>query len=242
MQAIQCQAELESRYAILLQESQETKQFKAEVTQFTKRLEKEAAEHAEEKKGFKEVLDRLEKDKSALEVQVGTARRDFEKMVLDSKDQLAAKDAHIARLEQDLKAAYAEVAIQKLKADQEAAAAVQARKDAEGALERGRVEGASQAEASYNKSFDEALPLIQDDVFTTAWGLAMDLLSVTPEDPRRKNVPLPSKQQAEEEEAEEHAEEKKGFKEVLDRLEKEKADKEAELGKARRDYEDVVRE
>ena len=102
-----------------------------------------------------------------------------------------------------MKAAYAEVAIQKLKADEEAAAALQARRDAEGALERGRVEGASQAEESYNKSFDEALPLIQDDVFTTAWGLAMDLLSVAPEDPRRKNVPLPSKQQAEEEAEEE---------------------------------------
>ena len=126
LQAIQCQAEIESRYAILLQESQEAKQFKAEVTQFTKRLEKEAAEHAEEKKGFKEVLDRLEKDKYVLEVQVGTFRRDYEKVVLDCNGQVAAKDAHIARLERDLKAAYAEVAVQKVRADGEIAAAAQA--------------------------------------------------------------------------------------------------------------------
>ena len=90
-----------------------------------------------------------------------------------------------------------------MKADEEAVAALQARKDAEGALERGRFEGAAQAQESYNKSFDEALPLIQDDVFTTAWGLAMDLLSVAPEDPRRTNVPLPSQQQVEEEAEEE---------------------------------------
>ena len=111
MQSIQCQAEIESRYAILLQESHEAKQFKAEVTQFTKRLEKEAEEHKEEKKGFKEVVDRLEKDKTILEAQLGTVRRDFEDVVHDCKGQVAAKDAHIARLEKDLKAAYAEVAV-----------------------------------------------------------------------------------------------------------------------------------
>ena len=105
-----------------------------------------------------------------------------------------------------MKTAYAKVAVQKMKADEQTAIAVQAKMDAEGAQERGRIEGAAQAKASYDKCFDEALPIIQDNVFTKVWGLGMDLLSVAPEDPRRKDIPLPSKQQAEgegEEEAKE---------------------------------------
>ena len=171
--------------------------------QYSRRLEREAKEHEEEKKGFKEVLDRLEKEKTVREAELGKARREYEDVVHACEDQVIAKDAHIIRLEKDLKAAYAEVTVQKLRADGEAAAAAKAKLDAEGALERGRAEGAAQAKESYDKSFDEALPIIQDDVFTTAWGLAMDLLSVTPEDPRRTNIPLSSLQQADEEVKEE---------------------------------------
>ena len=75
--------------------------------------------------------------------------------------------------------------------------------DAAGALERGRAEGAAQAQESYEKSFDEVVPIIRDDAFTLAWRLAMDLLSVASEDPRRTNIPLPSQQQGEEETEEE---------------------------------------
>ena len=99
--------------------------------------------------------------------------------------------------------AYAEVAVHKVKADEQTALAAQTKLDAEGARERGRAEGSSQAKEAYEKCFDEALPIIKDDVFTTALGLAMDLLSVAPEDPRRTDIPLPSKQPAEEEERDE---------------------------------------
>ena len=99
MQSIQCQAEIESRYAILLQEIHEAKQFKAKVSQFTKRLEKEAKEHEEEKKGFKEVLGRLEKDKTVLEAERGKVRRDYEDVVRSAEEQVVAKDVHIIQFE-----------------------------------------------------------------------------------------------------------------------------------------------
>ena len=123
MQSIQCQAEIESRYAALLQESREAKQFKAEIVQYSRRLEKEAKEHEAEKKGFKEVLDRLEKEKTIREAELGKARREYEEVVHACENQVIAKDAHIIRLEKDLKAAYAEVAVQKVRDDGEIAAA-----------------------------------------------------------------------------------------------------------------------
>ena len=86
-----------------------------------------------------------------------------------------------------------------MRADGEIAAAAQAKLDAAGALERGRAEGAAQAQESYEKSFDEVVPIIRDDAFTLAWKMAMDLLFVAPEDPRRTNFPLPSQQQDDEE-------------------------------------------
>ena len=102
--------------------------------------------------------------------ELGKSKRDYEDVVRECEDRIIAKDAHIIRLEKDLKAAYAEVAVQKLAADGQTALATQAKLDAEGAHERGRVEGTAQAKETYEKCFDEALPVIKDDVFTTTWG------------------------------------------------------------------------
>ena len=51
--------EIETRYALLLKEFRETQQFRVDAVENSKRLAKEADIHAEEKKGFKEALDRL---------------------------------------------------------------------------------------------------------------------------------------------------------------------------------------
>ena len=59
---------------------------------------KEAEDHAEEKRGFKEVLDRLEREKTVREAELGKARREYEDVVHACEDQIIAKDAHIARL------------------------------------------------------------------------------------------------------------------------------------------------
>ena len=96
-------AEIESRYATLLKESREHKQFRVEAVQLTGRLEKEAELHAEEKKGFIKVLDRMEKDKTAREAELGKARRDYEDVVREGEERLIAKDKHIIFLENDHK-------------------------------------------------------------------------------------------------------------------------------------------
>ena len=196
MHSIQCQAEIETRYAILIKECREAKQFRVDTVRHTERLVKEAEMHAEEKKGFTEVLDRMEKEKAEREAELGKAKRDYEDIVRESEERIIAKDKHIIFLEKDLKTSYAEVVIQKLRADDQTALVAQTKLDDEGAHERGRSEGTAQAKASYDKCFEKALPIIQDDIFTMAWGLAMDLLSIAPEDPRRTDIPLPSKQQA----------------------------------------------
>ena len=152
--------------------------------------------HAEEKKGFTEFLDCMQKEKAEREAELGKAKRDYEDIVRESEERIIAKNKHIICLEKYLKTAYAEVAVQKLRVDDQTALVAQAKLDAEGAHERGRTEGAAQARASY-KCFEEALPIIQDEVFTTAWGMAMDLLSVASEDLRRTYIPLPSQKPAE---------------------------------------------
>ena len=113
----------------------------ADAVRHTERLVKEVEMHAEEKKGFAEVLGCMEKEKAEREAELGKAKRDYEEVVRESEDRIIAKDAHIIQLEKDLKEAYAEVAIQKVRTDEQAALAAQTKLDAEGAQERGVLKG-----------------------------------------------------------------------------------------------------
>ena len=88
-------AEIETVYAMLIKECREHKQFRVDAVRHTDRLAREAEMHAEEKKGFKEVLDRLEKEKSACEAELGNVRRDYEDVVHESEECIIAKDKHI---------------------------------------------------------------------------------------------------------------------------------------------------